>query len=267
MIERLIPRYPVFLVLGFVIMWVSLFFLTAGRDALIVVWANKLFDGDTDTTFKAAQTADKVIGHTLTVLLFVGLSFIKLGIGFAIATIVRNLRRTGESTLNAYSAAGVAEAEAARFREPWFGRYFTRFLFAGMLVVLFFFVITLWWDANLVFLQRAVFAGQTAGAAYETYVLTERILGPIIGAGKFLGEGLLIFGIITGLATIIMHLSFQAGALPSLTSRALGRGDAAERAGALRPHVPASLVNLGIAGLVVMALATPLAFVRSGFIG
>ena len=31
---------------------------------------------------------------------------------------------------------------------------------------------------------------------------------PLIGAGKFLGEGVLIFGIVGGLATIIIHLSF-----------------------------------------------------------
>ena len=267
MIDRLIPKYPIFLVVGFLIMGVSLLLLTAGRDALIVVWANKLFDGDLDPTFKAAQTADKVIDHTLKVLIFVGLSFIKLGIGFAIATIVRNLRDTGRSTLDAYTSAGVAQAEASRFTEPWFGRYFTRFLFGGMLVVLFFFVVALWWDANLVFLKRAEFAGQTEGVAYETYLMAERILDPIIGAGKFLGEALLILGIATGLATIIINLSFQARALPSLTRRALGEGGAGAQSEPLRPIVPHTLVNLAIAGASVMMVALPLALVRSGFIG
>lgn len=267
MIDRLIPKYPIFLVVGFLIMGVSLFLLTAGRDALIVVWTNKLFDGDIDSTFKAAQTADKVIDHTLKVLLFVGLSFIKLGIGFAIATIVRNLRATGQSTLDAYTSAGVAQAEASRFTEPWFGRFFTRFLFGGLLVVLFFFVVTLWWDANLVFLKRAEFAGQTGGAAYETYLITERVLGPIIGAGKFVGEALLILGIATGLATIVINLSFQARALPGLTRRALDEGGTGETPEPIRAIVPQTLVNLAIAGASVMMLALPLAFVRSGFIG
>ena len=224
MIDRLITKYPTFLIVGFLIMGISLFMLTAGRDAVIVVWTNKLFDGTTDTTFKAAQTADKVIDHTLKVLLFVGLSFIKLGIGSAIAIIVRNLRATGRSTLDNYSAAGVVEAESSRFSEPWFGRYFTRFLFAGMGVVLFFFVIALWWDANLVFLKRAEFAGQTSGAAYQTYVYIERILGALIGSGKFVGEALMILGIATGLATIVTNLSFQARAIPALTRRALRAG-------------------------------------------
>ncbi len=91
MVDRLIPKYRVFLVLGFGIVAFSLFGLVTSADILIVVWANKFFSGNMDTTFKAAQTADKVINHTLKVLLFVGLSLIKLGIGFAIATIVQHL--------------------------------------------------------------------------------------------------------------------------------------------------------------------------------
>ena len=51
MIDRLIPRYPTFLIVGFLIVGASLLLLTAGRDALIVVWVNKIFDGDTDSTF------------------------------------------------------------------------------------------------------------------------------------------------------------------------------------------------------------------------
>ena len=144
MIDRLIPRYRLFLVLGFAVVAFSLFVLTAAEDALIVVWANKLFDGDMGTTFEATQTADKVISHTLKVLLFVGLSLIKLGIGFAIATIVRSLRSTGRSTVEAFNSAGVAGAGASELEEPWFGRYFTRFVFSGMLIVLSMFVLTLW---------------------------------------------------------------------------------------------------------------------------
>lgn len=268
MIERLIPKYPAFMVIGLLIVASGLFLMTAGRDVLIVVWANKLFDGETDgAVFKAAQTADQVIGHTLTVWLFLGLSFLKLGIGFAIATIVRNLRATGQNVLNAYGSASVTGVQAPQLSEPWFGRLFTRFLFAGILVVGFFFLLTLWWDANLVFLKDAEFAGRTSGAGYNTFLMTDRVLGPIIGAGKFLGEGLLIFGILTGLATIIWNLSFQASSLPELTRRALRPGDANEWTVLPQPFIPSALLKLGMVGFGVMALATPLAFIHSGFIG
>ena len=145
MIDRLIPRYSLFLVLGFLIMVVALFFLTAGRDAMILVWANKLFDGDTaQTVFKTTKIADGVIGHTVSVLLFVGLGTIMLGIGFAIATIVGHLRATGRAAWEAYAGAGVSEAAEAEIEEPWFGRWFTRLLFSGFVVLLLTFLLTLW---------------------------------------------------------------------------------------------------------------------------
>ena len=268
MIERLIPKYPVFLVTGLLIVVSGLFLLMAGRDALIAIWVDQFFDGDAQGgLFQAAQTAERAIGHTLTVWFVVGLSFIKLGIGFAIATIVRNLRATGRLSLQAYSAAGLVGADPAGWQEPWFGRVFTRFLFSGILVVGFFFLLTLWWDANLVLLKNAEFDGRTTGPAYNTYLMTERVLSAVIGGGKFLGEGLLIFGILTGLATIIWNLSLQTRALPQFTRRLLDPTGSVEGAEQPQPFIPSTLINLGIAGFAVVALATPLALIRAGFVG
>ena len=268
LIDRLVPKYPAFLIIGLLIVVSGLFLMTTARDVPIVVWANKLFDGDTDqTVFRASQTADQVIGHTLTVWLFLGLSFLKLGIGFAIATIVRNLRATGKRALDAYGTAGVAGIDAGRLKEPWFGRHFTKFLFAGILVMGFFFLLTIWWDTNLVLLKNAEFDGRTSGAAYNTYLMTERVLDPLICGGKFLGEGLLIFGILTGLATIIWNLSLQAQVLPNLTRTALQPDRARDWTESIRPAGSAVLLKLGVLGFLLMALATPLALVRSGFVG
>ena len=59
MIERLIPKYPTFLVIGLAIVVSGLFILVAGRDVLISIWVDKLFDGETEAgLFKAAQTAE-----------------------------------------------------------------------------------------------------------------------------------------------------------------------------------------------------------------
>ena len=161
MIDRLIPRYPTFLILGFLVMVSALFVLTPARDAMIAIWANKLFDGDTDQTiFKTTQITDRVIGNTLSVWVFVGLGLIMLGIGAAIATIVQNLRATDRGTRDAYTSAGVAETAELEGDEPWFGRWFTRLLFIGMGIMLFALALTLWADANIVFLKRAEFAGK-----------------------------------------------------------------------------------------------------------
>ena len=266
MIDRLIPKYPLFLILGFLVMVSGLFFLTGGRDAMIVVWANKLFDGDSDQTiFKTAVTTDAVISHTLKVWLFVGLSLIKLGIGFAIAIIVRNLRSAGRAIRDAYDSAGVAEARELEAREPWFGRWFTRLLFSGIVVVLISFVVMLWWDANLVFLKRAEFAGQTSGTAWETYVMVERVLDPVIRGVKFLGEGLLILGIATGLATIIFNLSLQAKGLPDLTRRAMGQDSGTWPREPLRPSIPTAYINVAITGAALLVLSLPAGLVQAGF--
>ena len=270
MIERLIPKYPTFLIIGLVIVVAGVFMLMGGRDVLISVWVDKLFDGETNEgLFKAVQTAEQAIGHTLTVWFFLGLSFIKLGIGFAIATIVRNLRTTGRLSLRAYASAGLTEAqsESDGWEEPWFGRLFTKFLFGGILVMGFFFLLTLWWDANLVLLKDAEFDGQTSGFAYNAYLMIERVLGALIGGGKFLGEALLIFGILTGLATIIWNLSRQASNLPELARRALDPNNPNRGTPLPGPAIPSVLIKLGVAGFVILALATPLALIRSGFVG
>ena len=44
------PRYPAFLITGLIILLAGFFVLLAGRDALIAIWVNKLFDGDTQAT-------------------------------------------------------------------------------------------------------------------------------------------------------------------------------------------------------------------------
>ena len=270
MINRLIPNYPAFLTIGLLIVVSGLFVLLAGRDILISIWVDKLFDGNTeDGLFKAAQTAEQAIGHTLTVWFFLGLSFIKLGIGFAIATIVQNLRMTGRMSLSSYASAGLDEAqrELDLFEEPWFGRVFTKFLFAGILLLGFFFLLTLWWDANLVFLKDAEFDGRTSGFAYEAYLMIERVLGAVIFGGKFLGEAFLIFGILAGLATIIWNLSRQARNLPELARRAMDTNNPNRGTPLAGPVVPWALVKLGTLGFVVLALAFPLSLLRSGFIG
>ncbi|MCH7554062.1 MAG: hypothetical protein IIC82_08710 [Chloroflexi bacterium] len=266
MIDRLIPRYPTFLILGFLVMVSALFALTPARDAMITIWANKLFNGDTDQTiFKATQITDQVIGNTLTVWLFVGLSFIKLGIGSAIATIVRNLRATARGTQEAYASAGVAEAAELGGDEPWFGRWFTRMLFIGMGIMLFAFALTLWADANIVFLMRAEFAGQTSGFGWESYVYIDKALKPIIFGTKFLGEALLITGIAAGLATIILHLSKQATALPALTRIAMGRGNGDWPREPIRPYIASGFLAFSIAGGILLALSLPAGFVQAGF--
>ena len=268
LINRLIPKYPSLLIIGIVIVAVGLFILLASRDALIAVWVNKFFDSETgDGLFKAAQQADQALGHTLSIWFFFGLSFIMLGIGFAIATIVQNLRITGANYLTAYSSAGVAGTPGEQPTEPWFGRWFPRLMFSGIAVMIFFFLLTLWWDANVLRLVDFQVDGRTSGALYYNSLMTDGVLGAIISSGQFLAMGLLIFGILTGLATIIWNLSYQSTALSVLTRRALGRGLEGVLPDLPRPHVPTTLLWAGGAGFALVAIGMPLGFIHAGFIG
>jgi len=268
LINSLIPKYPTFLIIGIVLVAVGLFMLLTSRDALIAVWIDKFFDGETrDGLFKAAQQADQALGHTLTIWFFLSLSFIMLGIGFAIATIVENLRATGRNFLTAYSSAGVPGAPEDQPTEPWFGRWFPTLLFSGIALMIFFFLLTLWWDANVIRLVEFQVDGRTSGALYYNYLMTDRVLGAIIFSGQFLAMGLLIFGILTGLAAIIWNLSYQSTALSVLTRRALGRGLEGVLPELPRPHLPAALLWVGGAGFALVAIGMPLGIIHAGFIG
>ena len=143
---------------------------------------------------------------------------------------------------------------------------FTKFLFAGI-VILGFFLLTLWWDVNIVFLKNAEFDGRTTRFAYEAYLMIERVLWAVIFGCKFLGEAFLIFGILTGLATIIWNLSRQARNLPERARRALHRENPNPGAPLAGPVVPSALLKLGTLWFAVLALAFPLALARSVFIG
>ncbi len=57
--------------------------------------------------------------------------------------------------MTAYSSAGVEGAQNSTPTEPWYGRWFPRLLFAGILVMGTFFVLTLWWDVNVLRLVDA----------------------------------------------------------------------------------------------------------------
>ncbi len=265
MIDRLIPKYPTFLVVGFLVLVSALFLLTPARDAMIAVWANNFFDGQTDgTLFKTTKTADAALDHFVSTWLFVGLSLVKLGIGFAIATIVRNLRATGHAVADAYGPLGVGDVAAARVREPWYGRWFTRFLVLGVATVLLALAMTLWWDANTVLLKKSEFDGHTTGAAYHTWVIIDQTLDPVITGVKFAGEGLLVLGIASGLATIVSNLSFQSRGLAFFTRKAMGQdpGPMADTPASFRPW---GYLSVAIAGAILLALSLPAGMVQAGF--
>ena len=267
MIERLIPKYPAFMVIGMVIVAVGLFVMLVSRDVVIALWVDKFFGGESAGDLSnTARTADLALAHTQSIWMFLGLSFIMLGIGFAIATIVQNLRVTGARYRAAYYSAGVAGTPEVFPAEPWFGRWFTSLIFAGIAVMVFFFLVTVWWAINAIGLEFNP-DGSISGASNHAYLMIEQVLGVIIFSGKFLAMGLLIFGILTGLGSIIWNLSYQAVGLPMLTRRALGRG--LDDVPPLRPQpqVPTALLSVGGAAFTIIAVSMVLGVIHAGLVG
>lgn len=204
-------RYPLFLAIGIAIIVVSLGLMT-WRQANEQVLLSEIFAGRGPTnpsgTYLAAAQLEQALHHIIEQLIFVGLAALKVGIGFSIAVIVLNLRETGRRSLEAFRGAGVV-ASLPTVRQPWFTK-FPKFLIAGFIIVLAFFLLSGIWVYN----EYVPFGDQ---------LTTRMTLEAIIKPGKMIGTALLLLGIASGLATIVMNLRMQSHALPKLLVAATRR--------------------------------------------
>ncbi len=204
-------RYPVFLAAGLAIVAVSLV-LMGWRELNEQARLGEIFAGrgppSPSPRYLAAAQLDQALHHIIEQLIFVGLAALKLGIGFSIAVIVLHLRETGLRSLEAFRKAGTV-SEMAPPKEPWFTK-FPRFLIAGFIIVVAFFLLSFLWVYN----EYVPLGDQ---------VTTRMTLEAIIKPGKMIGTALLLLGIGSGLATIVMNLRMQAHALPSLAAAAARR--------------------------------------------
>lgn len=255
--RTLTSRYALYSGVGLAIVVVGLL-LGALRDLNQLALVDPSASG-----FQAALIRERLFEHTIEQWLLLGLAFLKLGIGSAIATIVLHLTATGQRAVQSFLTSKEVGEDAlagATLSPPRFTRAFVPLLFLGLLAVAGAFGLTVWWDVNAVHLLRLESAGAQQTAAYQTALLVERVLDHLIKPGKFVGTALLILGIALGLATIIVNLIFQARMLPRFIGRLFGiRSD-----GDVRPQVPARLVALAIAGaLVAISGTVPLAILRS----
>lgn len=83
-----------------------------------------------------------------------------------------------------YSSAGLTEAVTPRPQEPWFSRNFPNLLLAGIPAMDFYFILTLWWNANLVLLKNVEFDGQSSSVSYKSYLMIDGVLSAVIGGAR-----------------------------------------------------------------------------------
>ncbi len=209
--RKMFERYPMFFAIGLAIIAISLL-LMGWRQLNEQARLAEIFAGrgpsSPSPTYVAAAQLEQALHHIIEQLIFVGLAFLKLAIGFSIAVIVLHLKETGLRGIGAFHKAGVVSSPPP-MAEPWFTK-FPKLLLAGFSVVVFFFLLSFVW-------------------VYNEYVplgdqLTTRMtLEAIIKPGKMIGTALLLLGIGSGLATIVYNLRMQAHALPRLSVAAARR--------------------------------------------
>lgn len=242
--RRMFERYPLLFAIGLVIIVISLALMgwrQLNEQVRIAEIAAGRGPPSPSSAFVAATQLELALSHIIEQLIFVGLAALKLGIGFSIAVIVLHLRETGMRSLEAFHKGGVL-SERPAMRQPWFTK-FPKFLVAGFLVVVVFFLLTFVWVYN----EYVPFGDQGT---------TRLVLEAIIKPGKMIGTALLLLGIGSGLATIILNLRMQAHALPKLAVAAARRAKASHAdlmaSGALVARGPFLPLLLGF-GIVISA--------------
>ncbi len=256
--EKMVEKYDFFLLLGLALVLIGLI-VGVYRTANQAILSQLIFAGDTTSaSYRTALTTEAMTLRFLEIVPLYGLGFLKLGIGFAIATIVLNLRATGQSAREDFKNAGMKLPE---FTPPFYGRNFIRFLVLGILVETVAVIIMFGWMGTGLQLIELQFAGQTNSAAYLQTAILDKTFGELAEPLEGLGVALLISGIAFGLATIITNLRMQATVMPKkLTALAEGKDIEMKMPGLL---VPKTLVWTTVLGAIIVTSGLiPLAFIR-----
>jgi hypothetical protein len=243
MIDGLVKRYRTILMFGMLLVVVS-FFVRIWRLLNQVTIEELKIIADTSSALYMSTAAIEAVLHAyVEIVPLFGLGILKLGIGFAIATIVVNLRSTGE---NARASLAKINLKPPEPEPPLFARIFVKILVFGILIELVAVFITFGWMAAEVAIIDPALVN-----IFETFA------EPLEG----LGVAFLIGGIAFGLATIVLNLSTQSIVLPGrLVQIATGKES---RPGDIKQLFPKRILMLTYLGMIITATGLfPLAFIR-----
>ena len=193
-----------------------------------------------------ASAAEAALSRFLEIIPLLGLGFLKLGIGFAIIIIVKNIKATGENASESFKKAGL---EIKKPKLPFYARLFPKFLVIGILIELVAAIIMIPW----------IVAGINGNEPLNE--ILHILAVPIEG----LGVAFLIGGIAFGLATIVLNLGNQVTLLPKrLKILVKGESDSQN----LIEVVPKWLLGVTILGMSFSAAGLiPSAIVRAIYYG
>ncbi len=229
MMEKMFKRYKEILFFGF-----SLVLISLGLG----IWRTI-----NEATIQGT-VVEIVLKRFLEIIPLLGLGFLKLGIGFAIVIIVRNIKQTGENATVSFKKAGLKLDKPAI---PFFAKSFPIFLITGILFELVAAVLMIFW------IIAGINGNEFADHIYEIITV------PIEG----LGVAFLIGGIAFGLATIVLNLGIQVNELPKRL-KALVKGE--KDLEKLQPKnlIPKWTKIVTITGMIVTGSALlPVAIIRA----
>ncbi len=189
-----------------------------------------------------------VLSRFLEIVPLLGLGFLKLGIGFAIASIVKRLKDTGEQATKSFEKAGINGEE---IKQPFYARYFVHFLVTGILIEL---------------LATLVMIAWIMVGIYD-YEVASEILHILAVPLEGVGVALLIGGIAFGLATIVLNLGTQVTLLPKRLRRLVKKNKEVEEL-KLQEMLPRWNIGLTILGIIFSASGFfPFAIIRASYYG
>lgn len=257
MLDSLIKHYRSILVLGFVIFLLS-FLVGIARTANQATLSQLEFAGDlTSLAYISALTVENVLLRYLEIVPLFGLGVLKLGIGFAIATIVVSLRATGESAVRSIRKAGQKDLDVS---QPFFSRFFPKMLLLGILTEVVAVVVMVGWIFTGMRLIDLQVAGDTASDVFRQMAMLNSTFEAFAEPIEGVGVALLIGGIAFGLVAIIRNLGMQASEIPKRLVDLSGKG-----VSELSEHwidVPRKLLGTTILGMLITASALPIAAFR-----
>ena len=211
MLESLIKHYRSILVIGFVIFLLS-FVGGIARTANQATLSQLEFAGDlTSSAYISALTVENVLLRYLEIVPLFGLGVLKLGIGFAIATIVVSLRATGENAVRSLRKAGQKDLDIA---QPFLSRFFPKMLLLGILAEALAVIVMVGWIFTGLRLVELRVAGDTASDLFRQVALLNSTLEAFAEPIEGVGVALLIGGIAFGLVAITGNLGMQASEIP-----------------------------------------------------
>ncbi len=178
--------------------------------------------GSTSESARQVITTETIIQHSIEQILLLAMSLFKLAIGGFIFIIVQNLVATRKYVMSRAEASGVPAGPAPK--TPVFAKIFPLLLILGTDIQFFNVgVLMTIWDLNALNILGMQFAGTTTGAAFQSAVFIEKLIGSLVVPVEMAGATLMLTGIPLGLATIVTNLRMQGKMLPMILSNIISR--------------------------------------------